>query len=125
MSACDDDICVGQASAAFELASANSALEWHELYRRSLNIGRDHVAATVNTLLLAYVGASMLLMLALLISSEPLWRRISREPIAEGIVRALVGGIGLLLAVPITSLIASLTSRRIAWRQEEQGDNDG
>jgi uncharacterized membrane protein len=64
-------------------------------------------------------------MLALLIYSEPLWRRISREPIAEEIVRALVGSIGLLLAVPITSLIASLIARRVAWRQEEQADNDG
>ena len=113
-----DDICVGQASAVFELADANRALQWYELYRRSLNIGRDHVAATVNTLLLAYVGASMPLMLAFLIYNEPLWRRISREPIAEEIVRALVGSIGLLLAVPITSLIASLLASWTTQRQE-------
>lgn len=103
-----DDICVGQASAVFELANADKALGWRELYVRSLNIGRDHVAATVNTLLLAYVGASMPVMLAFMIYSEPVWRRLSREPIAEEIVRALAGTIGLLFAVPITSVVASL-----------------
>jgi uncharacterized membrane protein len=103
-----DDICIGQASAVYELAAANRELTWRQLYRRSLNIGRDHVAATVNTLFLAYVGASMPLMLAFMIYNEPLWRRLSREPIAEEVVRALVGSVGLLLAVPITSLAASL-----------------
>jgi len=113
-----DDICVGQSSAVFELASANRELRWNELYRRSLNIGRDHVAATVNTLFLAYVGASMPLMLAFMIYNEPLWRRLSREPIAEEIVRALVGSIGLVLAVPITSLVASLMADWVSKRNE-------
>ena len=116
-----DDICVGQASAVFELVNANRNLRWTELLRRGLNIGRDHVAAMVNTLLLAYVGASMPLMLAFNIFQEPLWRRINREPIAEEIVRTLVGSIGLILAVPITSLIASLLARW-AVRREETGN---
>ena len=116
-----DDICVGQASAVFELVNANRNLRWTELLRRGLNIGRDHVAAMVNTLLLAYVGASLPLMLAFNIFQEPLWRRINREPIAEEIVRTLVGSIGLILAVPITSLIASLLARW-AVRREETGN---
>jgi uncharacterized membrane protein len=113
-----DDICVGQASAVFELASANHELRWRQLYRRSLNIGRDHVAATVNTLFLAYVGASMPLMLAFLIYNEPIWRRLSREPVAEEIVRTMVGSIGLILAVPITGLIASLMADWVSKRPE-------
>jgi uncharacterized membrane protein len=76
----------------------------------------------VNTLLLAYVGASLPLMLVFTIYQEPLWRRINREPIAEEIVRTLVGSVGLVLAVPITGLIASLlarwTVRRMAARDE-------
>lgn len=117
-----DDICVGQASAVFELVNANHDLGWTDLFRHSFNIGRDHIAAMVNTLLLAYVGASLPLMLVFTIYQEPLWRRINREPIAEEIVRTLVGSVGLVLAVPITGLIASLlarwTVRRMAARDE-------
>ncbi|RLC67005.1 MAG: YibE/F family protein [Chloroflexi bacterium] len=111
-----DDICVGQASAVFELVNANRDLSWRELFRSSLNIGRDHIAAMVNTLLLAYVGASLPLMLVFLIYREPIWRRVNREPIAEEIVRTLVGSVGLVLAVPITGLIASLMARWVVGR---------
>ncbi len=112
-----DDVCISQASAIFELVNVNRDLSWQELFHRSLNIGRDHIAAMVNTLLLAYVGASMPLVMVFSIYQEPLWRRLSREPIAEEIVRTLVGSIGLVLAVPITSLIASLMARRAAQRE--------
>jgi len=120
-----DDICVGQASAIFELANANIDLSWIELFRRSLNIGRDHIAAMVNTLLLAYVGASMPLMLAFTIYQESLWRRLNREPIAEEIVRTLVGSVGLTLAVPITSLIASLLARWAVRGSRGAGESIG
>ena len=118
-----DDICVGQASAVFELVNANRDLSWRELFRSSLNIGRDHIAAMVNTLLLAYVGASMPLMLAFMVYQEPIWRRINREPVAEEIVRTLVGSVGLVPAVPITGLIASLFARWAVRRERarEQG----
>ncbi len=115
-----DDVCVGQASAVFELLNANRELSWAELFRSSLNIGRDHIAAMVNTLLLAYVGASLPLMLVFTIYREPIWRRINREPIAEEIVRTLVGSMGLVLAVPITGLIASLVARWAVRREEER-----
>ena len=113
-----DDICVGQASAVFELVNANRDLGWKALFRHSLNIGRDHIAAMVNTLLLAYVGASMPLMLVFTIYQEPLWRRVNREPIAEEIVRTLAGSVGLVLAVPITGLVASLLARWTVRREE-------
>jgi uncharacterized membrane protein len=117
-----DDICVGQASAVFELANVNRDLDWRELFRSSLNIGRDHIAAMVNTLLLAYVGASMPLMLAFTIYPEPIWRRINREPIAEEIVRTLAGSLGLVMAVPITGLIASLFARWVVRRGERDAE---
>ena len=103
-----DDVCVGQVSVVFELLNANPDLEWMDLFRRSFNVGRDHIAAMVNTLVLAYTGASLPLMLVFTIYHEPILRRINREPIAEEIVRTLVGSIGLVLAAPITGLIASL-----------------
>jgi uncharacterized membrane protein len=120
-----DDICVGQASAVFELVNANRELGWRDLFRHSLNIGRDHIAAMVNTLLLAYVGASMPLMLVFTIYREPIWRRINREPIAEEIVRTLVGSVGLVLAVPITGLIASLLARWMVRREEAGAQGAG
>jgi len=115
-----DDVCVSQASAVFELLRANRDLSWRELFSRSMNIGRDHIGAMVNTLLLAYVGASMPLMMVFLIYQEPIWRRINREPVAEEIVRTLVGSTGLVLAVPITALIASLFARWGAVREFRQ-----
>ncbi|MFL7792295.1 MAG: YibE/F family protein [Anaerolineae bacterium] len=117
-----DDVCVGQASAVFELVNANRDMSWLGLFRSSLNIGRDHIAAMVNTLLLAYVGASLPLMLVFTIYTEPLWYRINREPITEEIVRTLAGSLGLILAVPITGLIASLIARW-AVKQEEAKRN--
>jgi uncharacterized membrane protein len=112
-----DDICIGQASAIFELVNANRDLGWRDLFHRSLNIGRDHIASLVNTLLLAYVGASMPLMMVFTIYQEPLLRRLNREPVAEEIVRTLVGSMGLILAVPITSVIASLLARWMVRRE--------
>jgi len=116
-----DDVCVGQASAVFELISANRELSWLELFRSSLNIGTDHIAAMVNTLLLAYVGGAMPLMLAFTIYQEPLLRRLNREPIAEEIVRTLAGSSGLVLAVPITGLLASLLARWSVRRDQPKG----
>jgi len=103
-----DDICVGQSSAVFQLVQANRSLDWRQLFRHSLAIGRDHAAASVNTLLLAYAGTSLPLLLLFALYREPLWLRIGGEPVAEEIVRTLVGSMGLLLAVPITGLCASL-----------------
>ncbi|MCK4314912.1 MAG: YibE/F family protein [Anaerolineae bacterium] len=113
-----DDVCVGQVSVVFELLDANPDLEWTDLFRRAFNVGRDHIAAMVNTLVLAYTGASLPLMLVFTLYQEPLWRRVNREPIAEEIVRTLVGSIGLVLAAPITNLIASLLACWIVRREE-------
>jgi uncharacterized membrane protein len=118
-----DDICIGQAAAVFELINANRDLSWVDLFRSSMNIGRDHIAALVNTLFLAYVGASMPLMLVFSIYQESFIRRINREPIAEEIVRTLVGSLGLVLAVPITGLIASLAARWAVSRETAKGSD--
>ena len=113
-----DDIAVGQSSTIFELNKANPALGWRTLFSHGMTVGRDHIAAMVNTLFLAYVGAALPLMLVFSIYQEPLWRRINREPIAEEIVRTLAGSVGLVLAVPITGLIASLVARWAVRREE-------
>ncbi len=107
-----DDITIGQASATFELKRANPALGWRELFQHGMVIGRDHVASMVNTLLLAYAGASLPLLVVMTMYAAPLGRTLNRDFIAEEIVRTLVGSLCLLLAVPITCLIASLLAQK-------------
>lgn len=107
-----DDITIGQAAAAFELHNVNPALTWRRLFGHTINIGRDHIAATVNTLVLAYAGASLPLLILFVSGDEPWSRVINREIVAEEVVRTLVGSIGLIAAVPITTLIASLLAAR-------------
>jgi uncharacterized membrane protein len=107
-----DDVTVSQASATFELKRANPALGWRALFRHGMVIGRDHIASMVNTLLLAYAGASLPLFLLLTTQDLSLSQTLNREFIAEEIVRTLVGSTGLILAVPITSLVASLAAQR-------------
>ena len=109
-----DDICVGQASAIFQLRSANPLLGWRRLFHHGIAIGRDHIGAMVNTLLLIYLAASLPLF-ALLTLQRFSWRLlINQEFLAEEIILTLVGSVGLMLAMPITSLVASRLAVRTA-----------
>ncbi|NIV30563.1 MAG: hypothetical protein GWN58_13995 [Anaerolineae bacterium] len=112
-----DDIAIGQSSTIFELRKANPDLTWLELFRHGMTVGRDHIAAMVNTLLLAYVGAALPLVLMFSVFAEPVGVTINREIIAEEIVRTLVGSLGLLAGVPLTSVIAAYAARRDASSQ--------
>jgi len=102
-----DDVAVGQASAIFRLSAVDPDLDWRSLFEHGMKIGRDHIAGMVNTLVLAYVGASLPFLLLFTLYSEPFLQTINREFIAEEIVRTLVGSIGLIATVPLTSLLAS------------------
>ena len=110
-----DDITISQASAVFELAEADVSFGARELYQRAMNIGQDHIASTVNTLLLAYVGASLPLLLLFAVYPQPFGQILNREFITEEVVRTLVGSLGLVAAVPITTLLAGAMTGR-AWR---------
>jgi uncharacterized membrane protein len=107
-----DDVAIGQSSAIFELSKANTSLGWRALFRHGMVIGRDHIAAMVNTLLLAYVGAALPLLLLFSVNAAPWGMTFNREVVAEEIVRTLVGSLGLLAAVPLTSLIAAVVAHR-------------
>lgn len=109
-----DDVAVGQASATFELHRANPQLTWSQLFRHSMVIGRDHIASMTNTLLLAYVGASLPLFLLMAGLHVPLAQTLNREFVAEEIVRTLTGSLGLILAVPVTNLLAGWVAHRFA-----------
>jgi uncharacterized membrane protein len=101
-----DDVTVTQASVVNELRLANPSLSRIELYTKALKVGKDHIGAVVNTLILAYTGASLPLVLLLYTSTSPAVELINREAIATEIVRSVVGSLGLLVAMPLTTLIA-------------------
>lgn len=102
-----DDITTAQTAIVGELQEANPALSARELYRRALVVGREHIASLVNTLVLAYAGASLPLFLVFQINTTtPLWLKLNTEFIAEEFIRTMVGSVSLVLAVPIATASA-------------------
>lgn len=103
-----DDVTVTQASAVWELHRANPGYGVRNLYRAGIRIGRDHIASTVNTLVLAYAGASLPLLIIFSVSNRDLAHILNSEIVAEEIVRTFVGSIGLVAAVPLTTGLAAM-----------------
>ncbi|MFB7459717.1 YibE/F family protein [Streptomyces sp. NPDC056188] len=103
-----DDVTVTQTSAVWELHEANPAMGRRELYRAGIRIGRDHIASVVNTLVLAYAGAALPLLLLFSIAQSGVTTVATSELVAEEIVRTLVGSIGLVASVPVTTALAAL-----------------
>lgn len=128
-----DDLVTTQASAVFELHHANPNLGFGGLYGAAMRIGQDHVAATVNTLVLAYAGASLPMLLMFSLGRGDYGYIVNFSFIAEEIVRTLVGSLGLIAAVPITTAIAIFFAQRAerlgAWEQvlgpEGSGEGHG
>jgi uncharacterized membrane protein len=102
-----DDVTVSQVSIVASLRRANPGLRGRLLYREATTVGRDHMASTVNTLVLAYAGASLPLLLLMAGGGAPLGRVLTSEVVAVEVVRMLVGAIGLILAVPVTTALAA------------------
>ena len=144
-----DDVTITQASAVWELHAANRELGFGGLYRSALRIGRDHIASTVNTLVLAYAGASLPLLILFSVSGRRLGDVLNTEIVAEEVVRTLVGSIGLVASVPITTALAARvvatragdvklkrkrssrarrikkSRRELEWRDDDPLDDDG
>jgi uncharacterized membrane protein len=102
-----DDLVSSQSAAVYEIYDANPELSFRRIFQKSMSIGQDHVAATVNTLVLAYAGASLPLLLLFTLGSGDYVFLLNLGFMAEEVVRTLVGSLGLIAAVPITSLIAT------------------
>lgn len=100
-----DDVTVTQTALVHEIFETNKKLKFKELYLKSFDVGRTHIASMINTLILVYAGASMPLMMMFIDNPQPFAHIINYEIIATEIVRTLVGSIGLILAVPITTFI--------------------
>lgn len=104
------DVAIGQAVAVEEIAAAGAHLSPKQIYKRAIRMGREHIGALVDTLAIVYVGAALPLLLLFFMGgngSASVIEILNREVFAEEIVRILVGSIGLIIAVPITTLIAT------------------
>jgi uncharacterized membrane protein len=104
-----DDVTVTQAVTVAEMAAAGGRSRW-ELYRSAIRVGRAHVGSAVNTIVLAYAGASLPVLLLLAAGSRPVGELLTGEFLAQEILRSAVGTIGLVASVPITTALAALVA---------------
>nr|WP_308121847.1 YibE/F family protein [Actinotalea ferrariae] len=103
-----NDVTITQASAVWELRAADPTAGRRALFWRGMRIGRDHIASTVYTIAFAYAGAALPVLLLLEVYGLPLAQTVGSGQFAEEIARTLVGSIGLVLAIPLTTLIAAV-----------------
>jgi uncharacterized membrane protein len=101
-----NDVTVTQASAVWELRAADGHAVPRGLFRSAMRIGRDHIASSIYTLVFAYAGSAMTVMLLITAYQPGLIQVATTEQVAQEIVRTLVGAVGLVLAVPVTTAIA-------------------
>jgi uncharacterized membrane protein len=101
-----DDVTVTQSAAVWELAANSPQATYPELFRSAMRIGRSHVSATVNTLVLAYAGAALPLLLTFSATNANAQNVGLTDAVAQEIVRSLVGSLGIIAAVPITTAVA-------------------
>jgi uncharacterized membrane protein len=104
-----NDVTISQASAVWELRGAAPQMSRRQVFVSAMRIGRDHVASSIYTIVFAYVGTALLLLLVVSLYDRPLVDLAGTEEISTEIVRSLVSSIGLVLAMPITTAIAALT----------------
>jgi uncharacterized membrane protein len=112
-----DDLTVTQASTVLALRRANATMRARELFRSALWVGHDHIAATVNTLFLAYAGAALPVLLIFSLSGTSASDAVNSEVVASEVVAMLVGSIGLIVAVPVTTGLAAALAVRLADRE--------
>ena len=105
-----DDVTTGLSASVFELHKASPGMTFPQLFKSGLAIGKEHISSLVNTLVLAYAGAALpiFLMITLNVNRYPLWSILNDGLIIEEVVRTLAGSIGLVAAVPLTTLLATL-----------------
>jgi uncharacterized membrane protein len=120
-----DDVTVTQAATVHELYEADRRVSRGELFRRAMNVGRSHISATVNTLVLAYVGASLPLIVLFNAGQQDPFLTVSGEIVAVEVVKALVGSIGIVAAVPATTAIAVLLVGRALFERADRAPGWG
>lgn len=106
-----DDVTMSQSSTVFALQRADPGASLRRLVAGALDVGRDHVTATVNTLVLAYAGASLPLLILFVTGPAGVEEVLTGELVAVEVVRTLVGSLGLIAAVPLTTVLAAALVR--------------
>ena len=107
-----DDVTVSQASTVFTLHDTDPTMTVRQVYSSAMRVGQDHIASTINTLVLAYAGASLALLVLFSTSGLPTGEILTSEVVAEEIVKTLVGSLGLIAAVPTTTVLAATLAAR-------------
>jgi uncharacterized membrane protein len=107
-----DDVTVGQISSMYEIYEANTKLTSFDLYRKTMNVGKEHVSSMINTLFIVYAGSSLPLVVLMYLSNRDIGTLVSIDMISEEIVRTLAISMSLLLIVPIATYIGSFTITR-------------
>jgi uncharacterized membrane protein len=111
------DTTVTQASTVIALRRANPTLGWKELVTHATSVGRDHIAATVNTLVLAYTGAALPVLIIFSLGGTSFGSALNGEVVAAPVVATFVGSIGLIAAVPVTTALAALLALQLPERR--------
>ena len=106
-----NDVTITQASAVWQLNEVSPDLTWRELYRRGMFVGRDHIASTVYTIVFAYAGAALPLLLLFELYSQPVTVTLFSSAVAEEVIRTLAAAIALVLAVPMTTAVGAFFAK--------------
>ena len=106
-----NDVTITQASAIWQLSEVSPDLTWRELYTRGMAVGRDHIASTVYTIVFAYAGAALPLLLLFELYSQPSLVTLFSSAVAEEVIRTLVAAIALVLAVPVTTAVGAFFAK--------------
>jgi uncharacterized membrane protein len=115
-----DDVTVNQSSLTFQLVSVKPKLSKSQIFFKSLAVGKDHMASMVNTLIIAYAGASFPLFLLLIKDTNAsLMSILNMEVISEEILRMLIGSIGIIVTIPISAYIATVFAKQVVKRKGE------
>jgi uncharacterized membrane protein len=115
-----NDMTVSQSSSVREIHLAQPSLGWRKLFQGGMRVGRDHIASTVYTLVLAYVGASLPLLILFTLTNREFADVLATELVAEEVIRTIVGSIGLILSVPITTALSAVVEQSRIGRSPNQ-----
>jgi uncharacterized membrane protein len=115
-----NDVTITQSSAVWEMYELAPQASARRLFTGAMRVGRDHIASTVYTIAFAYAGAALPVLILVSLYERPLFDTLSSGELAEEIVRTLVGSIGLVLAIPMTTLIAVLVVKATGLRRPQE-----
>ncbi|CAN7276959.1 YibE/F family protein [Arthrobacter sp. LjRoot78] len=120
-----NDVTITQSSAVWELYELAPETSARQLFSAAMRIGRDHIASTVYTIAFAYAGAALPILIIVMLYDRPLGEALTSAELSEEVIRTLVGSVGLVLAIPVTTLIAVLVVKATGIRQAAVPETGG